>query len=310
MTQFALLWSTLKSSAIKSGTLPPGLVLSLSQGRDLGPALARFDKAKKADQRSQAVAEVLKARAGYLSDFRDALKEADNSQQKAGVQKLAKGLEELWMDLELAAQPPRPSGSMVSYEVLRNFNLASELKLEYLDVKTTHVTVIVEIDSVLDKLIKAGKESLKISHLGDVAKATLEKIQPQFTATLRDIEKNIKSGKDTVAKKVPEANEVLRYYARIVEDTVNRAVAAEWAKYLARAQHLSDFKVKSGVKIALGVVGAGVAVASLALSFGTAWMSIIAIAKGVAELVQNVSSLCQGIEKTHAGLEVKIKELA
>ena len=63
----------------------------------------------------------------------------------------------------------------VSYETLRNFNLVGDLKTKYLDVKATKITVVIEIDQALDELIKAGKESLKISHLGDVAKAEVEK---------------------------------------------------------------------------------------------------------------------------------------
>jgi hypothetical protein len=303
MTDFAAKWSDLKKAALKGGALPPGLVLAMSQGRDLGPALKSFDKAVKPDERSKAIVGVLKAKTGYEEDLRDALKEASTSQEKANVQQMAKDLASLWVAVEQAAQPPRPSGSMISHEVLRSFNLAEGVKPRYLDVKATQVSVYVEIDAVLDKLIKEGKESLKLSHLGDIAKAELDKARPAFVKTIEAIEAKIKSGEATAEGKAKEANEVLKHYARIVEDRVNKAVADEWAKYLARAQHLSDFKLKSGLKITLGVIGVGVAAASLALSFGTAWMSIFAIAKGVAELVQNIGTLSQGIEKTAKSLK-------
>ena len=63
----------------------------------------------------------------------------------------------------------------VTYNTLRNFNLNNGVKSKYLSVEATKVDVQIEIDSALDDLIKAGKESLKINHLGDVAKAEIDK---------------------------------------------------------------------------------------------------------------------------------------
>src|SRR5262249_12580983 len=93
--------------------------------------------------------------------------------------------------------------------------------------------------------------------------------------------------------KVKEANEVVKHYGKIVEDRMHAAVKAEWQKYLARKKHLSDFRVKSGVKVALGTIGIGVAVASAALSFGALWMNVLAAAKGALDLAQVLKTLTE-----------------
>src|SRR5687767_3708118 len=132
----------------------------------------------------------------------------------------------------------------VSYEPLRNFNLVGDLKTKYLDVKATKVSVVIEVDKALDDLIKEGKESLKIAHLGDVAKAEVEKSAKLFVDTIMDIEAKIERDPldaDKTAKKIKEANEVLKHYAKIVEANANAAVQKEWQGYLARRKHLKDF---------------------------------------------------------------------
>lgn len=88
------------------------------------------------------------------------------------------------------------------------------LKSKFLDVKATQVDVIIELDSELDALIKAGKESLKIGHLGDVAKAELEKASKAFIATIADLDRKLETmALDPVKRdaKVKEANEVLKH---------------------------------------------------------------------------------------------------
>jgi hypothetical protein len=164
---------------------------------------------------------------------------------------------------------------------------------------------VIEVDKTLDDLIKQGKESLKIEHLGNLAKAEVEKVRGLFADTIKTVEADVERNLLDPAKrdkKVKEANEVLKHYATIVEDQVNRAVQGEWQKYLARKQHLKDFRVKSGVKITMGVLGIGVAAASAALSFGALWMNIFAIAKALADMAHNIKTLTEGIETTYKKL--------
>jgi phage shock protein A len=201
----------------------------------------------------------------------------------------------------------KPSGKTVKRETLRAFNLTGGFKPKYLDIKATKVDVILEIDKTLDDLIKAGKEGLKIEHLGNVAKAAVEKTSDAFAETVKNIEKKIESDRallDPVErdKKIKEANEVLKHYAKIVETNVNKAVQDEWNKILARKAHLKNFRIKCITKIALGTIGVAVATASIALSFGTMWMSAVGIVKGIASLAQTIKTMNESMQTTYAQL--------
>ncbi len=200
----------------------------------------------------------------------------------------------------------------VTYTTLRNFNLSGGLKTKFLDVGATKVDVSIEIDSLLDDLIKQGKESLKINHLGDVAKAEIEKSSGAFTATIEDIEKKIAKeildGKET-DKKIKEANEVLKHYAKIVEANVNAAVEKEWQGYLSRRKHLKDFRIKCGLKLVLGTIGAGIAITSAVLSFGALWMNIVAAAKVLTDLVQTAKTWSKDIDDVYKSMLKDIEKV-
>jgi hypothetical protein len=55
--------------------------------------------------------------------------------------------------------------------------------------------------------------------------------------------------------------------------------------------------VKSATKIVLGSIGVGVAVASVVVSFGTGWMSIIAACKGIGEVGKEVLAAALPVTK-------------
>jgi hypothetical protein len=280
----------------------------LGKGADFGPALEKFEKAKTFEEKQETVTGVLKAKTNYEALMDKAEKDADADQKKAiGV--LHKALLEIWKEVEDLAQPPRPGGGSVKHDLLRSFNLAAGVKVKFLDVKATQVDVYVEIDAVLDKLIKEGKESLKIDHLGNVAKAEVEKVRDDFVATIQGVEKKIQALALDVKErdaKIKEANEVLKHYAQIVEDRVNTAIQSEWKKYLSRKKYLSDFRIKSGVKIVLGTIGVGVAVASAVLSFGALWMNVVVAAKGIMDVAKTIQTLAEGIDTTYEKLQVDV----
>jgi hypothetical protein len=190
----------------------------------------------------------------------------------------------------------------VTYTTLRNFNLNGGMKTDYLDVAATKIDILIEIDKALDDLMKEGKESLKINHLGDVAKAEVEKASGAFSDTIASIErkigKEVLDGRET-AKQIKEANEVLKHYSKIVEANVNAAVQKEWQGYLARRKHLKDFRIKCGLKMVLGTIGAGVAIGSAVLSFGALWMNIAAAAKVITDLVQTAKTWAKDIDDVY-----------
>jgi hypothetical protein len=307
-------WTRAKKAfdtALKN-TPPSDSIKKLGKGADFSPALEKFDKASTFEARMSAVPNVLKAKTAYEALLDKAAKDASGAQTKA-VTDMRKALLDVWKQVQDLAQPPRPSGSSVKYEVLRSFNLASGVKVKHLDVKATQVTAYVEIDSTLDQLIKDGKESLRVDHLGNVAKTEVDKLRNSFTTTIAAIETKIETVLLDPAKrdaKIKEANEVLKHYAKIVEDRINAAVQAEWQKYLSRKQYLKDFRIKSTVKIVLGAIGVGVAVASAALTFGALWMNVLAAAKGVLDLANNIKTLAEGMDTTYGKLLVDVDNVS
>ena len=193
----------------------------------------------------------------------------------------------------------------VTYQTLKNYKIAGDLKTKYLDVETTRVEIEIEIDEALDELIKSGKESLKVAHLGDVAKAEVDKVAGLFTDTIEDIERKIEKDKldaDATDKKVKEANAVLKHYAKIVEANAQAAVEKEWQGYLARRAHLKGFRVKCAIKLFLGSIGVGIAVSSAILSFGALWMNIAVAVKGLTDLVQTAKTWAKDIDGVYADL--------
>lgn len=199
-----------------------------------------------------------------------------------------------------------------THTTLRNFNLNGGLKSKYLDVKATQISIDIEIDDALNDLIKAGKESLKISHLGDVAKAEVEKASKAFVATIQGIDtklaKMLTDG-EKIATEVKEANEVLTYYSKIVKSNVEGAVQREWQAYVSRRKHLSAFRVKCVTKIALGTIGLGVAVGSAVLSFGALWWNVCVAAKVVSDLVQTCKTWAQDLDDVYASLVKDIEKV-
>lgn len=299
-------WSQAKSEFDKTKALfPADAIAKLNKGAGLGPALKTFDKTKGVPERLKALLPVRTAKETYDREIRAVMalvKKKDSPAFKA-LQKFEANLQTIWLDADKSAQPPRPNGSTAGYEVIRNFNLAGKVKPKHLDIKATEVSVVIEVDKTLDKLIKAGEESLKIDHLGGVAKAELDKYCGAFSKTMHDIDAKAE-GMDLREreKTVKEANEVLRHYTKLVEDRLNAAVEKEWKEYLARRQYLSDFRLRCGVKIVLGSIAFGVSTASAVMSFGALWMNIAASVKAASDLCQTVKTWSQDIDSVYGEL--------
>jgi hypothetical protein len=314
MPTFYERWSTAKADFDKCKPLfSADLLTKLNKGANLGPALKTFDKADGYEARSKAMMPVRTAKEVYDREIRVVMKVIVDAKKKdspayKALEKLEKSLLSILVDADKKAQPPRPGGGTVPYEVLRSFNLAGSFKPKYLDLQTTRVDVVIEVDKTLDELIKNGQESLKIEHLGDVAKEELVKVGDVFAKTVAAIDDKVKdlnaAGRET---KIKEANEALKHYAQIVQDRLNGAVEREWQSYLARKKYLRDFRIKCGVKIALGTVGVAIAVTSAAMSFGTLWMNVVAAAKGVSDLAQTIKTWAENLDTVYETLVKNIE---
>jgi hypothetical protein len=97
----------------------------LSQGRDFGPALKAFDNASNYEKRMECMPKVLRAKTEYETEITAALKKTESKIGRKAQEALLKQIDKIWKDVEAAAQPPRPSGQMVSSYTLRSFDLAA-----------------------------------------------------------------------------------------------------------------------------------------------------------------------------------------
>ncbi|HLY57244.1 MAG TPA: hypothetical protein VKS60_16895 [Stellaceae bacterium] len=300
-------WSAAKSAFFKQGLsgqdVPPEIVMTLSQGKDLGPALKKFDAADSYEKRIKTVPDVLKAKDEYLKDIADAIgSKAATPKGKKALGELHKSLRDIWLAVDQESQPPRPSGQFVSAYRIRQFNLAAGVKPEMLKVDPVLVDVEVEVDKVFKHLLDAGEVGFRTQVLGDVAKEELEKIGDAFQATIMKVDETIKKDPSCLEAKTKEANEVLQYYRKLVEDRVTAAVRAEWDRYLQNKKYLDTFKTNTKMKVVLGTIGAGVAIASAAMSFGVCWMNILAAAKGLAEVAKTIKTASESIDTTYRKL--------
>ena len=294
-------WSAAKAAFFKGKLtgqdVPPDFVLALNQGFDFGPALKKFDSAKGYEERAKAILAVLKAKDGYLKEIAGAISRCSPAGRKA-MTELKSAIEAIWVAAESETQPPRPSGQMVSAYSLRQYDLAAGVKPKFLKLEPITIDVDVEVDKEFKKLLDSGEAGYRVQLLGDAAHAELEKVGSAFKDTILKVDASIQKDPSILAAKTKEANEVLQYYRRLIEDRMNAAVAAEWQKYLQNKKYLSSFRVKTGLKIVLGTIGVGVAVASAILSFGTLWMNVVAAAKGVLDVAKTVKTAMEGIDTT------------
>jgi hypothetical protein len=302
-TNFQAQWTTVKDAFIKNAReVPPEISMLLSQGRDFGPSLKSFDGAPTFEKRMACMPAVLRAKTEYETEIQAALKKTTSKIGQKAQQALLKQIDKIWQEVEQAAQPPRPSGQMVSGYRLRTFDLAAGVKPVFLKVDPILVTVEIEVDKVFKELIDTGQAGLRAGELGDAALEALEKVRQAFRDTIAAVDASIKKDPTILAAKTKEANEVLAYYGRIVEDRINLALQEAWSAYLARKKDLKDFRVKSATKIVLGSIGVGVAVASVVLSFGTGWMNIIAACKGIAEVGKAIKTWAEEIDTVYIKL--------
>lgn len=310
-TAFQADWNSIKTAFIKHARdVPPEISMLISQGRDFGPALKSFDGASSFGKRMKALPAVLKAKTEYEKELNDAIKTTDSKVGKKGMQMFLSQIELLYTKVNEAAQPPRPSGKMVKGLALRQFDLAAGVKTTYLKVDPILVTGEIEVDSEFKKLMDAGEAGLRMDDLGEAAMKELGNLRDAFKQTILAVDATIAKDLTTLESKTKEANEVLQHYGKIVTDNLSNAIQAEWDKYLARQSDLSSFRIKSVTKVALGTIGVAVAVASVVLSFGTAWMNIIAACKGIADVAKTLKTWAENIDDVYEKLVEDMQEIS
>lgn len=312
MPDFYAQWSAAKSNFAKTRALFPSEILTKLDKDSIGPALKTFDKAKNYEDRAKALMTVRSAKENYDSVLRNATSKIEKAGKKGSpahrsLEGFQDKLQSIWLEADKSAQPPRPGGSTAKHEVLRNFNLGGSYKPKNIELKAPKIDVVIEIDKTLQDLIDDGEESLKVDHLGSVAEKIVSDASSAFIDTIKKIDAGLGDDPTESAKKIKEANEVLAYYGKIVQDRANKAVEDEWNAYLSRKKYLSNFRFKCVVKITLGSVAVGVSLASAVMSFGTLWMNVVAAAKALTDIAQTIKTWSQDLEKVY---ELLISDVA
>jgi len=307
VSNFYAEWQAAKSGFLSAGLktkdVPPAFVgMIVGRGADFGPALKTFDAARTFTDRMKALPAVMRGRKEYQDAIKQALRESEHPKVSKALTELNRDIDVLWMKVEEAAQPPSPSGQMVPTYTLRSFDLAAGVKTEFLKLEPIPVDVVVEVDKVFKQLIDSGQVGFRAEVLGEAGKAELEKVRDAFRETIAKIDNTIKKDPSILAAKTKEANEVLKYYGKIVQTRVDEAVQARWRAYLSGKADLKSFETKSKVKIVLGTIGVAVAITSAALSFGVAWMSIMAACKGISDVGKALKTYSETIDKTYEKL--------
>jgi len=306
-------WTQAKAEFDKSKALfssVPQWVAHLNKVGNLVPMLKAFDKAEGYEARHKAMLPLRTAKQAYDKEIRVVFKLIKDAKKEGtpaykALDKFEKALAALIVEADKLAQPPRPGGGTVPHEVLRGFNLANGFKPKNLDLQATRVDVIIEIDKTLDEMIKKGQESLKIDHLGEVAKSELDKVAGIFSKTMEEVDAKIgELDSKRREAKIKEANEVLKHYARIVEDRLVKVVDKEWKDYLGRKQYLKDFRTKCVTKVVLGSVAVAVSVTSAVMSFGALWMNVVAAVKAISDITQTLKTWSEDLDKVY-GLMLK-----
>lgn len=304
-------WKLVKDNFIKRAReVPPEFGMALSLGNDLGPALKAFDAAGNFDARMKAMPKVMRAKIGYERDINETLKITKSRIGRAGLTALMNQIDRIFAEVEAAAQPPRPSGQMVPTYKLRDWDLAAGVKPIYLKIDPIMITVEMECDKVFKELLDAKQAGIRAQDFGDAAITELQKLRVDFGKVIMSVDAKIGADMTLLAAKTKEVNEVLRYYGKLVQDNVDRAVQTAWKEYLGRRTDLSEFRVASATKVVLGSIGVAVAVASAVLTFGVAWMNILAACKGVVDIAKSIKTWSEEIDTVWEKLIKDIEGIA
>jgi hypothetical protein len=176
------------------------------------------------------------------------------------------------------------------------------VKTEFLKLAPIPIEVEIAVDKVFKQLIDSGQVGFRAEVLGDAGKAELETVRDAFRDTIAKVDASIRKDPSILEAKTREANEVLQHYGKIVQTRVDDAVKARWQAYLSGKADLRSFQVKTATKVVLGTIGVAVAISSAALSFGVAWMSILAACKGISDVGKSLKTYSEDIDKTYARL--------
>ena len=193
---------------------------------------------------------------------------------------------------EALVQPPK-RGNRKKMKLLYKRKAAGGLKSKWLDVGSFDIRADLIIDDELARLEKEGELGFHwISMQKDCSKE-VKKTMGRFRETIKDLDKKLDKMSPTDREaKVKEANEVIRYYAKIVESNVNAVVDKYWARHKKRCEYLRSFKKEVVVDISVSTAAIAASTTAMVASLGASTpLSSIAIAKSVLEITLTIRKL-------------------
>ncbi|MDG1482269.1 MAG: hypothetical protein P8R54_21950 [Myxococcota bacterium] len=211
---------------------------------------------------------------------------------KSLLKKTEASLGDIFRDGEALVQPPK-RGNRKKMKLLYKRKAAGDLKSKWLDVGSFDIQADLIIDDELARLEKEGELGFHWINLQKDCQKEVKKTMGIFRKTIKDLDKKLeKMSPDDRKAKVKEANEVIRYYTKIVESNVNAVVDQYWERHKKRCEYLSAFKKEVAVDITISTATIAVSTTAMAASLGTSTvLSSIAIAKAVLDIALSIKKL-------------------
>lgn len=308
-------WQTAKGRLLdRRAGLPEDIAKQMGKGADLGPTLDKLEKAKGYEAQQKLLPDALKAKGIYekgIAAMQAKMKSAkpQNAPGLKAIDVFEKDLKGIWREVEALCAPPRPLGRMVPMHLLFNKTIGASLKLRNFAYEGVEVRVTISIDEVLADIIKNELQGALFTNLMAAVKKEHDKHEKAFVATIKDLDAKLGTmllDREGSKKLTKEANEVLAHYGRILEDRLGAVVDQLWKEFIGRQQHLKGFKKECVISAVTNTIAIGVAATSIALSFGTALINVLVIAKSVGELAKTLDRATRTVDEAEKDMRDRL----
>jgi len=192
-------------------------------------------------------------------------------------------------------------------------NFAIGLEAENFEIPALNVEAFVIVDSFVKDLLDRNEYGYSWINVREECNNSVESSRAIFAETIREIDENWAnlSEVEQLAKAM-EVEDVLAFYGTVVEENLKQVVADFWAGMISRQKFLKKFKMECKVDIGFSTLTIATGSAAIALSFGTAAITAVAIAKAVVDIAVVANKLCRSAESMESHLYsnlVQIEEL-
>jgi len=189
-------------------------------------------------------------------------------------------------------------------------DLSKLLKSKYVELPKMMISVGLNMDANLQKLVKSGKEGFRVQQLADAANKALEKWVDGFQASIDSVDKKLPTlGEKEAKAKVAELSDVLLKYSKQLEPLVDKAIADEWKAICAKNRALTVYKIKTAVKVGVAVLTAGANLLSIVTTAGADVLSAVSLVNVVANLAAQYHRESMEIFDHHERLSKLMEEL-